>query len=79
MNKKMNRIVESLYDKYDLNEELIDINQFRNSLYDTFKNIFWNNRTEQEAEEIAKNVVDTFDILLSSLDDLERRISDLEN
>ena len=79
MNKKMNRIVESLYDKYDLNEELIDINQFRNSLYDTFKNIFWNNRTEQEAEEIARNVVDTFDILLSSLDDLERRISDLEN
>lgn len=63
----------------NLNEELIDINQFRNSLYDTFKNIFWNNKTEQEAEEIAKNVVDTFDILLSSLDDLEKRISNLEN
>ena len=63
----------------NLNEELIDINQFRDSLHNTFKNIFWHNRTEQEAEEMAKSVVDTFDILLSSMDDLEKRISDLES
>ena len=79
----MSRIVESLYEKYNLNEDIDDLAKFRtilyNYLYSAFMMAHNKQATSKDVSFNAKCIVDTFDILLNHIQSLEQRISELEN